>query len=164
MARRAGSGAGMVEGALWKKWLYFYIPLTAFVIGTLFPFYWMFVTAFRPDAELYLGRHWLAAARYRYARTAFSGGGSAVGNHGGSVTLGWLSGTANLVRLFAGVGGESFAGPSRELVGSFDARTVGVSWRQYVDPRLGVELLYARQDRSTGQRQDSWSVGLMRRW
>ena len=117
-----------------------------------------------PDAELYLGRHWLAAARYRYASTAFSAGGPAVGNHGGSVTLGWLYGPANLVRLFGGLGGESFAGPSRELVGSFDARTVGVAWRHYIDPRLGLELLYARQDRSTGQRQDSWSVGLVQRW
>ena len=57
-AGRAGSGAGMVEGSLWKKWLYFYIPLTAFVVGTLFPFYWMLITAFRPDAELY--RPWRA--------------------------------------------------------------------------------------------------------
>ena len=59
MAGRAGSGAGMVEGARWRKWFFFYIPLTAFVVGTLFPFYWMFVTAFRPDAELY--RPWRAA-------------------------------------------------------------------------------------------------------
>ena len=57
-AGRAGSGAGMVEGSLWKKWVYFYIPLTAFVVGTLFPFYWMLITAFRPDAELY--RPWRA--------------------------------------------------------------------------------------------------------
>ena len=39
--------------------MYFYIPLTVFVIGTLFPFYWMLVTAMRPDAELY--RSWRAA-------------------------------------------------------------------------------------------------------
>ena len=117
-----------------------------------------------PDAELYLARHWLAAARYRYASTSFSAGGPAVGNHGGSFTLAWLYGSANLVRLFGGVGGESFAGPSRELVGSFDARTAGVAWRHYVDPRLGLELLYARQDRSTGQGQDSWSFGLVQRW
>src|SRR5262245_48278447 len=42
----------------WKKWVYFYIPLTVFVIGTLFPFYWMFITSIRPDAELY--RSWRA--------------------------------------------------------------------------------------------------------
>src|SRR3989442_3250444 len=42
----------------WKKWVFFYIPLTVFVIGTLFPFYWMLVTAIRPDAELY--RSWRA--------------------------------------------------------------------------------------------------------
>src|SRR3989442_4997595 len=42
----------------WKKWVFFYIPLTVFVIGTLFPFYWMFVTAVRPDSELY--RSWRA--------------------------------------------------------------------------------------------------------
>ena len=42
----------------WKKWVFFYIPLTIFVLGTLFPFYWMLVTAIRPDAELY--RSWRA--------------------------------------------------------------------------------------------------------
>src|SRR2546428_5021514 len=44
----------------WKRWVYFYIPLTVFVVGTLFPFYWMLITAIRPDAELY--RSWRAAA------------------------------------------------------------------------------------------------------
>jgi len=37
----------------WKKWVYFYVPLAAFIVFALFPFYWMAVTAFRPDAELY---------------------------------------------------------------------------------------------------------------
>jgi multiple sugar transport system permease protein len=37
----------------WKKWVYFYIPLAVFIIFTLFPFYWMAVTALRPDGELY---------------------------------------------------------------------------------------------------------------
>jgi multiple sugar transport system permease protein len=49
----------MVIERRWKKWLYFYIPLTVFVLFTLFPFYWMAVTAFRPDPELY--RSWRAA-------------------------------------------------------------------------------------------------------
>ena len=48
----------MVIERRWKKWVFFYIPLTVFVIGTLFPFYWMLVTAIRPDAELY--RSWRA--------------------------------------------------------------------------------------------------------
>ncbi|OLB95815.1 MAG: sugar ABC transporter permease, partial [Candidatus Rokubacteria bacterium 13_1_40CM_68_15] len=48
----------MVIERPWKKWVFFYIPLTVFVIGTLFPFYWMFVTAVRPDSELY--RSWRA--------------------------------------------------------------------------------------------------------
>jgi hypothetical protein len=43
----------MVIERRWKKWVYFYIPLTLFLIGTLFPFYWMFITSIRPDAELY---------------------------------------------------------------------------------------------------------------
>jgi multiple sugar transport system permease protein len=42
----------------WKKWFYFYIPLAVFILFTLFPFYWMAVTAFRPDPELY--RSWRA--------------------------------------------------------------------------------------------------------
>src|SRR5436190_2548969 len=37
----------------WKKWVYFYLPMAAFIVFTLFPFYWMAVTAFRPDPELY---------------------------------------------------------------------------------------------------------------
>jgi multiple sugar transport system permease protein len=42
----------------WKTWVYFYIPLAVFVVITLFPFYWMAITAVRPDAELY--RSWRA--------------------------------------------------------------------------------------------------------
>jgi len=49
----------MVIERRWKKWLYFHIPLTVFILFTLFPFYWMAVTAFRPDPELY--RSWRAA-------------------------------------------------------------------------------------------------------
>src|ERR1700694_5516913 len=48
----------MVIERKWKRWVYFYIPLTVFVIGTLFPFYWMLITAIRPDSELY--RSWRA--------------------------------------------------------------------------------------------------------
>jgi hypothetical protein len=48
----------MIEGAKWRRWVYFYIPLGAFVFLLLFPFYWMLVTSFRPDNELY--RPWMA--------------------------------------------------------------------------------------------------------
>jgi multiple sugar transport system permease protein len=37
----------------WKKWVYFYLPMAVFILFTLFPFYWMAVTALRPDGELY---------------------------------------------------------------------------------------------------------------
>jgi multiple sugar transport system permease protein len=48
----------MIEGAKWRRWIYFYIPLGMFVFVLLFPFYWMMVTAVRPDNELY--RPWMA--------------------------------------------------------------------------------------------------------
>jgi multiple sugar transport system permease protein len=48
----------MIEGAKWRRWIYFYIPLTAFILWLLFPFYWMLVTSVRPDRELY--RPWMA--------------------------------------------------------------------------------------------------------
>ena len=48
----------MIEGAKWKRWVFFYIPLSAFVFSLLFPFYWMAVTTVRPDSELY--RPWMA--------------------------------------------------------------------------------------------------------
>ncbi len=44
----------------WKKWLYFYLPMAVFILFTLFPFYWMAVTALRPDHELY--RTWRQAS------------------------------------------------------------------------------------------------------
>jgi multiple sugar transport system permease protein len=49
----------MIEGALWRRWVFFYIPMALFLIFLLFPFYWMIITTFRPDGELY--RPWNAA-------------------------------------------------------------------------------------------------------
>ena len=49
----------MVIERKWKKWIFFYIPMTVFIVFTLFPFYWMAVTALRPDEELY--RTWRQA-------------------------------------------------------------------------------------------------------
>jgi len=48
----------MIEGAKWRRWVFFYIPLGGFVLWLLFPFYWMLVTSLRPDRELY--RPWMA--------------------------------------------------------------------------------------------------------
>jgi multiple sugar transport system permease protein len=43
----------VIEGAKWKKWLWFYLPMGLFIVGLLFPFYWMVVTTLKPDGELY---------------------------------------------------------------------------------------------------------------
>ena len=48
----------MIEGARWRRWVFFYVPLTTFVVVLLFPFYWMVITTVRPDKELY--RPWNA--------------------------------------------------------------------------------------------------------
>ena len=48
----------MIEGAKWKRWVYFYVPLSGFLLWLLFPFYWMMITTVRPDRELY--RPWNA--------------------------------------------------------------------------------------------------------
>src|SRR3984957_2409318 len=48
----------MIEGAKWRRWVYFYVPLGVFVTWLLFPFYWMLITSIRPDRELY--RPWMA--------------------------------------------------------------------------------------------------------
>ena len=44
----------MVAGVWWKRWVFLYLPLGAFVIITLFPFYYMAVTSIRPDREMYI--------------------------------------------------------------------------------------------------------------
>jgi hypothetical protein len=87
-----------------------------------------------------------------------------VGNHGGSLTLGYLYGPANLLRIIGSAGGESFSGPSRELVGELDAVTIGAAWRHFLAPRFGLELLYARQHRSGGVNQASYGLRLVQRW
>ena len=48
----------MIEGARWRKWVFFYVPMTLFLLFLLFPFYWMVITSVRPDGELY--RPWNA--------------------------------------------------------------------------------------------------------
>ena len=73
----------MIEGSRSRKVAVFYAPLFAFIFGLLFPFYWMLVTTFRPDGELY--RPWNSAnyspfwtmhptlehIRYLFAETLF---------------------------------------------------------------------------------------------
>jgi multiple sugar transport system permease protein len=44
----------MVAGGRWKRWVFLYLPLGAFVVITLFPFYYMAVTSIRPDREMYI--------------------------------------------------------------------------------------------------------------
>ncbi len=44
----------MVAGGRWKRWVGLYLPLGAFVLVTLFPFYYMAVTSIRPDREMYI--------------------------------------------------------------------------------------------------------------
>jgi YaiO family outer membrane protein len=114
-------------------------------------------------AELYVGRG-LAAARYRYASTRFDVAGADVGEHGGLVSAGYTYGAENLVRLFAGAGGEAFSQPSRDRIGRFTAHTVGAAWRHWVTPALGLEAVYARQDRSDGGRRHSYGLRVVRRW
>src|SRR5215510_4559058 len=48
----------MIEGAAWRRWVFYNLPLILFVFVLLFPFYWMIITTFRPDGELY--RPWNA--------------------------------------------------------------------------------------------------------
>ncbi|MEK7206086.1 MAG: carbohydrate ABC transporter permease, partial [candidate division NC10 bacterium] len=43
-----------VRGTWWMRWVSLYLPLGAIVILTLFPFYYMAVTAVRPDREMYI--------------------------------------------------------------------------------------------------------------
>jgi YaiO family outer membrane protein len=116
-----------------------------------------------PAVELYAGR-WLVAARARWIATGFAGSAEAVHDGAGSVSLGRFYGPASLVRLFAGTGSESFTGPSRERIGRFDARTLGISWRHFFTQELGLEAAYAHQDRSGDAVSDAWSLRVLHRW
>ena len=48
----------MIEGGRGKRWVFFYLPMSMFIVLLLFPFYWMVITTVRPDGELY--RPWNA--------------------------------------------------------------------------------------------------------
>ena len=116
-----------------------------------------------PSTELYAGR-WLIAGRARWVATRFAGSADAVNDGAGSLSLGRFYGPDNLVRVFAGTGSESFTGPSRERIGSFDATTLGLGWRHFLTPELGLEALYAHQDRSGDAESETWSVRILHRW
>jgi YaiO family outer membrane protein len=116
-----------------------------------------------PAVELYAGR-WLVTARARWIATSFAGSADAVHDGAGSLSLGRFYGESNLVRVFAGTGSESFTGPSRERIGSFDARTIGLSWRHFLTTELGLEALYAHQNCSGDAASDAWSLRVLHRW
>ena len=63
----------MIEGALWRKWVFYNIPLILFVFVLLFPFYWMIITTFRPDGELY--KPWNAVGHDVLQYLCFAGAG-----------------------------------------------------------------------------------------
>ena len=44
----------MMVGARWKRWVFLYLPMAGVMIVTLFPFYYMAVSAVRPDREMYI--------------------------------------------------------------------------------------------------------------
>ncbi len=44
-------GMGFLETRT-RRWVTLYVPLAAFVLVLLFPFYWMVITSIKPDAEL----------------------------------------------------------------------------------------------------------------
>jgi YaiO family outer membrane protein len=117
-----------------------------------------------PHVEVYAGRHWLVTGRYSYSSTRFAGVLDAVDNHSGSLSLGYLYGRGDRVQVFVAAGAESFAQPSHDVIGGFQAHTIAVAWRQSLLPRLGLALRYAHQDRSDGNTQDSYSLGLVQRW
>jgi YaiO family outer membrane protein len=116
-----------------------------------------------PAAELYAGR-WLVTVRARWIATSFDGSADAVHDGAGSLSVGRFYGESSLVRVFAGTGSESFTGPSRERIGRFDAHTLGLSWRHFLTPELGLEALYAHQDRSNDAASDAWSLRVLHRW
>ncbi len=63
----------------WTRFFRFYLPLGLFLLFLLFPFYWMFVTTFKSDAELYnlkldpfLIHHWsLVNLKHLFYQTPF---------------------------------------------------------------------------------------------
>jgi YaiO family outer membrane protein len=116
-----------------------------------------------PAAEIYAGR-WLLAGRVRWSATSLVGSAEVVHDGAGSLSVGRFYGASNLVRVFAGSGSESFTQPSREQVGRFDATTLGLSWRHFFTPGLGLEALYAHQDRDRDAESETWSVRVLHRW
>ena len=116
-----------------------------------------------PAAEVYFGR-WLLAGRVHWAATRFPDS-PMVHDGAGSLTVGYSYGSGDdLLRVFAAAGAESYTQPSRELIGRFHARTVGLSWRHYLTGALGLEALWAHQDRRGSGTATSWGVRVLHRW
>ena len=53
MSTQAEDSRGMEYlESLPRRWVTLYLPLACFLVVLLFPFYWMAMTSFKPDAEL----------------------------------------------------------------------------------------------------------------
>ena len=163
----------MIEGARWKRWVNFRLPLGMFIIVLLFPFYWMAITAVRPDGELY--RPWnarnytpfwtwnptLAHIRLLFEETLFSTGGSSQNVHVALMTAVQPGEPIVLARnghksVFAGLVLAADAGDEGQIV--VDLGMDQVVLLQELDDEPGRHLLDGRdlQERAGG--------GVARRW
>jgi multiple sugar transport system permease protein len=55
LAPKLAPGAIRARHPLLERWLFIYAPLAFFLIFLVGPFYWMLITALKPDSELYDG-------------------------------------------------------------------------------------------------------------
>lgn len=75
-AKQSNSATAAPERLSWdsgaRRFVVVYLPLICFLIILLFPFYWMAVTAFKPNAELYDYRthnpFWITSATFDHIR------------------------------------------------------------------------------------------------
>ena len=59
-----------------RRWVTAYIPLLVFLFVLLFPFYWMVITSFKPNAELLStsgNPFWVAEPTFDHFRKLFLG-------------------------------------------------------------------------------------------
>lgn len=117
-----------------------------------------------PQLDFYLNPTLWLTGRYTYSLTNYKGPLTSARSHSGGLSFNWQRSSSDFLTFSYASGTEAFNLATIDRLGQFRANTVGAGWRHLLTPRTGFSVSYAYQFRSGGARQQSYSIGLLRRW
>lgn len=114
--------------------------------------------------DYYANARWSFTGRYGYALSSYTGISGLTGNHSAGLAMHYQHHEADALSFSYSDGAEAFSLTTADKIGMFRANTIGAGWQHFLTPRTGFAVFWGYQFRSSGARQQFYSLGLIRRW